>query len=250
MTTAHHAPGETRPGGRTARTRQAVLAAVFQELDDGGFAGLTMEKVAQRAGIHVATLYRRWRCIEGLVCELLTELSSDVPLPDTGSLPEDLRALSRSVAAFFGEARMRALIEAVVSAAARDPQAAAVLRSFFGERLTLAGQMVRRAVDRGELPADTDPEEVMSALGAPFYYRILIARRPVDRRLAESAATAVWAAARAGAYGTRGGGDAADDTSPSGGDAADGTSPGGGDAADGTARGEGVPPNDTSPGGT
>ncbi|WP_406478118.1 TetR/AcrR family transcriptional regulator [Streptomyces platensis] len=239
MTTAHQSPGETRPGGRTARTRQAVLAAVFQELDEGGFAGLTMEKVAQRSGIHVATLYRRWRCIEGLVCELLTELSSDVPLPDTGSLPEDLRALARSVAAFFGEVRMSALIEAVVSAAARDPQAAAVLRSFFGERLTLAGQMVRRAVDRGELPADTDPEEVMSALGAPFYYRILIARRPVDRRLAESAATAVWAAARAGAYGTKGGCDLADDTAP-----------GGGEAADGTASGAGVPPNDTSPGGS
>ncbi|MFI6765640.1 TetR/AcrR family transcriptional regulator C-terminal ligand-binding domain-containing protein [Streptomyces sp. NPDC050355] len=203
MTTAHHAPGVTRPGGRTARTRQAVLAAVLQELDDGGFAELTMEKVAQRSGIHVATLYRRWRCVEGLVCELLTDLSADVPLPDTGTLPEDLRVLARSISAFYGEARMSRLIEAVVSAAARDPQAAMVLRSFFDERLVLAGQMVRRAVERGELPPETDPEEVLSALGAPFYYRILISRRPVDAALAESAATAVWAAARAGAYARR-----------------------------------------------
>ncbi|MGW2410878.1 TetR/AcrR family transcriptional regulator [Streptomyces tubercidicus] len=216
MTTAHHAPGETRPGGRTARTRKAVLAAVFQELEDGGFAGLTMEKVAQRAGIHVATLYRRWRSIEGLVCELLAERSSDVPLPDTGSLPEDLRVLARSIADFYGEARMSCLIEAVVSAAARDPQAAAVMRSVFGERLALAGRMVRRAVERGELPADTDPEAVMSALGAPFSYRILIARRPVDRDLADSAATAVWAAARAGAYTRRSGGGPANDTPPGG----------------------------------
>ncbi|MEW1749390.1 TetR/AcrR family transcriptional regulator [Streptomyces angustmyceticus] len=201
MTTAHHAPGETRPGGRTARTRQAVLTAVFEELGDGGFAGLTMEKVAQRSGIHVATLYRRWRCTEGLVCDLLTYLSSDVPLPDSGTLPGDLQELARSIAAFYGEARRRRLIEAVVSAAARDPQAAGVLRSFFDERLALAGRMVQRAVERGELPADTDPEKVMSALGAPFYYRILIARRPVDQDLAASAATAVWAAARAGAYG-------------------------------------------------
>ncbi|MFE0186958.1 TetR/AcrR family transcriptional regulator C-terminal ligand-binding domain-containing protein [Streptomyces sp. NPDC059008] len=203
MTTAHHVPGAARPGGRTARTRQAVLAAVLQELDDGGFAGLTMEKVAQRSGIHVATLYRRWRCAEGLVCELLTDLSADVPLPDTGTLPEDLRVLARSISAFYGEARMSRLIEAVVSAAARDPQAAKALRSFFDERLVLAGQMVRRAVERGELPQETDPEEVLAALGAPFYYRILIARRPVDAALAESAATAVWAAARAGAYARR-----------------------------------------------
>lgn len=208
MTPAHQAPGAARPGGRTARTRQAVFTAVFEELAEGGFAGLTMEKVAQRSGIHVATLYRRWRCIEGLVCELLTDLSSDVPLPDTGTLPGDLRALARSISAFFGEARMSRLIEAVVSAAARNRQAAMVLRSFFDERLVLAGRMVRRAVERGELPAQTDPEEVMSALGAPFYYRILIARRPVDDALAESAATAVWAAARAGAYTRRAGGPA------------------------------------------
>lgn len=217
MTTAHQprgAPGETRPGGRTARTREAVLAAVFEELGAGGFAALTMEKVAQRSGIHVATLYRRWRSIEGLVCDLLTELSSDVPLPDTGTLPGDLHALARSISAFYGEPRMRRLIEAVVSAAVRDPQAATALRSFFSERLALAGQMVERAMARGELPADTDPEQVMSALGAPFYYRILIARRPVDPALAESAATAVWAAARAGAYPRKGDGPVDDATGP------------------------------------
>ncbi|MEU5236882.1 TetR/AcrR family transcriptional regulator C-terminal ligand-binding domain-containing protein [Streptomyces lydicus] len=214
MTTAHQAPGETRPGGRTARTRQAVLTAVFAELDDGGFAGLTMEKVAQRSGIHVATLYRRWRCVEGLVCELLTDLSGSVPLPDTGTLPGDLRALAHSITAFYGEGRISRLIEAVVSAAARDPQAASVLRSFFEERLPLAGRMVERAVERGELPPETDPVEVMSALGAPFYYRILIARRPVDAALAESTATAVWAAARAGAYGGTAHGPVDDATGP------------------------------------
>ncbi|GAU66854.1 putative TetR family transcriptional regulator [Streptomyces sp. NBRC 110611] len=200
MTTAHPVPGETRPGGRTARTRQAVLAAVFEELGEGGFAELTMEKVAQRSGIHVATLYRRWRCIEGLVCALLTDLSDGVPLPDTGTLYGDLRAMARSLAAFYEEPRMRRLIEAVVSAAARHPQAATALRSFFEERLPLSGGMVERARERGEVPPGTDPVEVMSALGAPFYYRMLIVRRPVDTHLAESAATAVWAAARAGAY--------------------------------------------------
>ncbi|MFB6438569.1 TetR/AcrR family transcriptional regulator [Streptomyces sp. NPDC056411] len=208
--TAHHAPGETRPGGRTARTRQAVLAAVFEELDDGGFAGLTMERVAQRSGIHVATLYRRWRSAEGLVCDLLTDLSGSVPLPDTGTLPGDLRTLARSISAFYGEARMRRLIQAVVSAAATDPHAATAIRSFFEDRLPLAGRMVERAMVRGELPPDTDPTQVMSALGAPFYYRILIARRPVDDHLAESTATAVWAAARAGAYTRHEDGPAAD----------------------------------------
>lgn len=200
MNTAQPPPGGARPGGRTARTRQAVLEAVFEELGEGGYAALTMERIAQRSGVHVATIYRRWRSTEGLVCELMTDLSAEVPLPDTGTLAGDLRALARAIAAFYSEPRYRGLLEAVVSAAAREPAAADVLREFFDDRLRLAGRMVHRAVDRGELPADADPDEVMAALGAPFYYRLLISRRPVDLRLADCAADAACAAALAGVF--------------------------------------------------
>ncbi|MGW1839162.1 TetR/AcrR family transcriptional regulator [Streptomyces sp. NPDC002067] len=202
MTPAHHPHGGARPGGRTARTRAAVLEAVQAELSEGGFAALTMERIAQRSGIHLATLYRRWRTVEGLVCDLLLEAATAIPLPDTGSLADDLRLLCRRIGAFYAAAPMRRLIEAVVSSAARDAQADTVLADFFHDRLRLSGGLVRRAVERGEVPADTDPEAVMSAVGAPFYYRILIARQAVDADLAESTATAVWAAVRAGAYRT------------------------------------------------
>ncbi|WP_078624547.1 TetR/AcrR family transcriptional regulator [Streptomyces monomycini] len=200
MSTAQPPPGASRPGGRTARTRQAVLDAVFEELGEGGYAALTMEGVARRSGVHVATIYRRWRSVEGLVCELMADLSGGIPLPDTGTLRGDLRALARSIAAFYTEPRYCGLLEAVVSAAARQPEAADVLRQFFDQRLRLAGSMVPRAAARGELPEGADPDEVVAALGAPFYYRLLIARRPVDIRLADRAAEAAWVAARAGVF--------------------------------------------------
>ncbi|MEV5593527.1 TetR/AcrR family transcriptional regulator [Streptomyces sp. NPDC052496] len=200
MSTAQHPPGASRPGGRTARTRQAVLDAVRQELGEGGYAALTMEGIARRSGVHVATIYRRWRSVEGLVCELMADLSGGIPLPDTGTLRGDLRALSRSIAAFYREPRHYGLLEAMVSAAARQAEAADVLRQFFHQRLRLAGSMVIRAERRGELPAGADPDEVVAALGAPFYYRLLIARRPVDHRLADCAAEAAWVAARDGVF--------------------------------------------------
>ncbi|WP_079194441.1 TetR/AcrR family transcriptional regulator [Streptomyces sp. CB02923] len=200
MSTAQPSPGASRPGGRTARTRQAVLDAVFEELGEGGYAALTMERIAQRSGVHVATIYRRWRSTEGLVCELMSDVSGEIPLPDTGTLLGDLRTLARSIAAFYAQPRYRGLLEAVVSAAARQPEAADVLRQFFDERLRLAGSMVPRAAERGELPLGADPDEVLAALGAPFYYRLLIARKPVDLRLADRAAEAAWAAARAGVF--------------------------------------------------
>src|SRR3954468_9201312 len=105
-----HAAGAIRPGGRTARTRAAVLDAVRGELEDVGYAGLTLERVAERSGVHLATLYRRWRTVEGLVVDLLGEIgSTQVPIPDTGSLDPDLRALALEIARLYQQPRMRAL---------------------------------------------------------------------------------------------------------------------------------------------
>src|SRR5689334_17894869 len=96
------ATGAVRPGGRTARTRAAVLAAARDELEAGGYAGLTLEKVAARSGVHLATLYRRWRTVEGLVVDLLGELGkTEIPIPDTGSFKDDLRALALEIAALY-----------------------------------------------------------------------------------------------------------------------------------------------------
>ena len=58
-----------RPGGRTARTRRAVLEATVAELAAHGYGALTVERVATRAGVHKTTLYRRWGGKQGLVAE-------------------------------------------------------------------------------------------------------------------------------------------------------------------------------------
>ncbi|MFE6774733.1 TetR/AcrR family transcriptional regulator [Streptomyces sp. NPDC057702] len=193
-------PGTVRPGGRTARTRAAVLGATFDELGEGGYNGLTMEKIAQRAGVHLATVYRRWGNVERIVCELMIEQSARITLPDTGSLRADLRALAVAIGRFYGAARNRRVIEAVVVAAVRHPDAATMLRDFFQDRRCQAAALVHRAVERGELPRDTDTEGVIAALGAPFYYRLLISRGDIDQHLAETTAAATFEAARAGVF--------------------------------------------------
>lgn len=194
--------GARRPGGRTARTREAVLDAVFAELGETGYAGLTMENVARRSGVHVTTVYRRWRTVEGLVVDLLTRLgTTELPFPDTGTLADDLRAFSRSIVALYLEnATIRALIETVVAAATKNPRAAEALHEFFADRNKRAAVIVERAVGRGELPGDTDGVELISALAAPVYYRMLVSRRTIDTALADRAADATYAAALSGAF--------------------------------------------------
>lgn len=197
-------PGSLRPGGRTARTRTAVLDAVLAEVAETGYGGLTMEGVARRSGVHVATVYRRWRTIEGLVVDLMTTLgATQVPFPDTGSLAEDLRGLARSIVTLYVDnAPIRALVETVVGTATKNPGAAEALHDFFAVRNERAAAIVDRAIARGELPPDTDGVELISTLAAPIYYRMLVSRRPIDIPLADRAARATVAAARSGAFST------------------------------------------------
>jgi AcrR family transcriptional regulator len=93
-------PGTLRPGGRTARIRAAVLDAVVAELTEHGYAGASVERVAQRAGIAKTTIYRRWSGLGGLLADLMAGYAAqEIPVPDEGDLGSDLRALSRATVA-------------------------------------------------------------------------------------------------------------------------------------------------------
>ena len=193
------AVGSHRPGGRTARTRTAVLDAVRLELVEAGYAATTVEKIANRAGVAKTTIYRRWGSVDGLVLDLMKELSTTrIPLPDSGDLDTDLRGLARGILALYQDPGMRVILEVVVGAAIHDPAARSTLTAFFGARTVQAAQVAQRAVERGELPATTDTVEVIRILAAPFYYRMFITGEPIDDSVADRAAAAAAHAARAG----------------------------------------------------
>ncbi|RVU24470.1 TetR/AcrR family transcriptional regulator [Streptomyces antnestii] len=194
-------PGSARPGGRTARTRAAVLAAALDELDEVGFAALTLDRLAARSGVHVSTIRRRWRSVEGVVVDLMAQHSATIPTPDSGEFRQDLYELAEAIAGFHALPRSRNLVEAMVAAAAYDPHIAELVRGAFMARTDVVTQIVHRAVERSEVPPDTDAYEVIAALSAPFYYRLLILRRDIDERLVRTSAEAAYRAACGGVFG-------------------------------------------------
>ncbi|MEU8486486.1 TetR/AcrR family transcriptional regulator C-terminal ligand-binding domain-containing protein [Streptomyces sp. NPDC048641] len=198
--------GSARPGGRTARTRAAVLAAALHELDEAGFGALTLDKLAARSGVHVSTIRRRWRSVEGVVVDLMAQHSKTIATPDSGEFRQDLYELAEAIAGFHALPRSRNLVEAMVAAAAYDPHIADLVRGAFVARTEVVTQLVRRAVERGEVPPDTDAYEVIAALSAPFYYRLLIMRADIDERLVAASAEAAYRAARGGVFGGEGAG--------------------------------------------
>ncbi|WP_141717997.1 TetR/AcrR family transcriptional regulator [Nocardia altamirensis] len=85
------ATGVTRPGGRTARTREAVHAATRELLAESEDGTVEIAAVAARSGVHIATIYRRWRTAEGLVIDtVVQDLGTRSPLPATGDLHSDM----------------------------------------------------------------------------------------------------------------------------------------------------------------
>ena len=194
-----HAP--VRPGGRTARPPAAVREATLAELVASGSQGLTVGAFAARSGVHKTTLYRRWGNVEGLIADALELASGEPwPVPDTGTIDGDLRALAREVLTGFTDPQAGPVATAFVSAAIQNPEAGRALHAFFQARHEQSAPIVDRAVARGELPTGTDPVEVVRVAIAPLYYRLFVTGEPIDQTIADRAAAAALAAARAGVF--------------------------------------------------
>ena len=192
------APGST-PIGRGPKVRTAVLAAVLAELVEAGYAGLTIDNVALRCGVHKTTIYRRWRDRETLVTDAVGDLAAHaVPLPDTGDIDADLQAFARSLVTFLAGPTGRALLAVLSSDAARLPEVAHARRQFLASRLAAAAPRIRAAIAAGHLHPGTDPDELVKALIAPIYLRLLMTTEPIDHHTADRAAQIALAAARAG----------------------------------------------------
>jgi AcrR family transcriptional regulator len=195
------APGTARPGGRTARVAEAVFAAAAAELSDRGYADISIESIAARAGVHKTTVYRRWGSKPELIRQVLAGAAvSHIPVPDTGSVDEDLRGLARAVQSVLSVPQGAAITRALIVGGLTSPEIAGVMSQFWAGRLAAISVIVDRAVARGELPAGTDPPALMNAMAAPLYYELLVTHAPVTERAADRSAAAALAAARAGVF--------------------------------------------------
>jgi AcrR family transcriptional regulator len=176
-----------RPGGRSARVRAAAIEATLAELAQSGYAGLTLESVARRAGVHKTTLYRRWGNAEELVLDAMLDRAGEhISVPDTGSFREDLFELATTAAANAASPEVAAMARAVAGSSPRDRRLRAANRRFWAERLALDAQIVERAIERGDVPPGTDAQRVIESVLGPIHLRLLLTGEPVDRAFLEA----------------------------------------------------------------
>ncbi|MCV7170441.1 TetR/AcrR family transcriptional regulator [Mycobacterium manitobense] len=193
--------GMSRPGGRSAAVRTAVLGATTDLLVEVGLDAVELTVVADRAGVGRSTVYRRWGSVAALMADLLVDMAeTSVPRADTGSLCGDLRANAALVRRTLSSGRQGRLFKAIIAAATYDDRTAEALSEFYNRRIAEWSTCVDDAAARGEAPLGTDSAAVIRQVSAPLYYQFLTSTRRLTERDAIRAADAALAAVAAGVF--------------------------------------------------
>lgn len=169
--------------GRSEQARQAVLEAADGLLVERGFAGVTMEGIAARAGVAKQTVYRWWPSkVDVLMDAFIDDMEQHLTPPDHGDLGRDLRAHLADLAEFLTTSDPGAVFRALAGQAQHDSAVAVRLRTDYLVQQRARDELpLRRAIERGELPAGIDLDLAVDQLVGPVYYRVLVTGGSVSR---------------------------------------------------------------------
>ncbi|GAA3564597.1 TetR/AcrR family transcriptional regulator [Nonomuraea rosea] len=178
--------------GRSEEARQAILEAADDLLAEKGFAGVTMEGIAARAGVAKQTIYRWWKAkTDVLMDAFLQDVAEEPTPPDHGDLALDLRAYLRDLALFLSQSDAGAVFKALIAQAQHDPAFGAEFRArYLDEQRRRDRVPLERAVRRGQLPAGLDLASETDQLVGPLYYRVLVTNEPIDEQFTDRLADA------------------------------------------------------------
>jgi AcrR family transcriptional regulator len=173
---------EPRKAGRPRNpdVDEAIFRATAELLGEGGYANLSIDGVAQRAGITRQSIYRRWPSKLELVTALMGEVSESAPLPDTGSLRGDLLALYRLYARNLLTPG-GPIVPNLVAEAMHNAELSTIVVDYVDGRRLVAMQVFERAIGRGEMRGDADTGMLIDLISGYFWYRKLIRKAPIRR---------------------------------------------------------------------
>jgi AcrR family transcriptional regulator len=143
---------------------------------------MSIEEVAARAGVGKATIYRRWPS-KGLLAldAFVTSFREQQPLPDTGTLRDDLIAALTEWIRAVTQTSMGPMLTGLIAEAQYDPGLRAAWRDRVLEPLRSQRRiMLDRAIARGEIPATVDREVVLDLFFGAAQHRLLLGHLPLS----------------------------------------------------------------------
>jgi AcrR family transcriptional regulator len=164
---------------KPCRSEDAILQAALDLVADHGVSGLTVDAVAAKAGVGKQTIYRHWGSRARLIHAAISCMHDADDPPDTGTLRGDLTFLLERLVGFLNRDDTRRVLPSLIDAAERDPELAELRQVQIDQKRAVFEHVLRRAVERGELPPDADLDVMIDLLAGSFFYRRIVGRRPV-----------------------------------------------------------------------
>lgn len=177
------APLERRGPGRprSDEARQAILSSTLTLLQAEGFEKLSIEGIAEHAGVGKATVYRWWPNKAALVIEAFLErVQPELNFPKNASVREaihqQMRRLVRLMRGEFGN-----MLAVIIGAGQSQPEMIEAIQKYWvAPRRKEARELVAQAQKRGEVRSDLSADTILDILYGPLYFRLLIGHGPVD----------------------------------------------------------------------
>lgn len=169
---------------RSDKARAAILNAAHELLQDHPLLSITMDQIAQQAGVSKATLYRWWPHKLDVLIDAFVEHSPPraQPTPGQGPLATLKKGLADLLDLFLGKEAQ--VIADIVGHGRAYPKAVRLFREGFLEpRRTIARQLMREAQAQGEIHTDLDVEIALDMIFGPLYYRLLVQHLPLDKSM-------------------------------------------------------------------
>ena len=166
---------------RSEKTKSDILNASYDLLIERGFAEITVEKIAEKANVSKATIYKWWPNKAAVVMDaFLNATNLDLPIPDTGSAIEDMFLQVDNFVKFL-TSRKGSVITEIIAEGQYDSKLADIYRNaYFTPRRNISKQILEQGISRGELRKALNLEISIDLIWAPIFYRLLITGEKID----------------------------------------------------------------------
>lgn len=178
---------------RNADAEKAILAASYDLLLENGFGAVTIEKIAERARVSKATIYKWWPNKAAVIMDgYLSAAAERLPVPDTGSVFNDVFIHANNLSTFLTSQEGKIITE-IIGEGQFDPGLAEAYRTrYFNPRRIEARLLLKRGIERGELKESLDVDVSIDLVYGPIFYRLLVIGEKLDETYIRTLVTSAF----------------------------------------------------------
>jgi AcrR family transcriptional regulator len=174
------------PARRNERSRIAILTAARDLLTEVGYAALTIEAIAARAGVGKQTIYRWWPGRGAVILDALTVSAAELDLPDTGDLAADMRLVMRATVAEFADPQLSATTRALtIETLSNEVLAAQVRDRLLGPQMAAIRSRIAAGQVAGQVRTGIDLDLAAELFMGPLYHRWMLGTGPLTDAYAD-----------------------------------------------------------------